>query len=228
MSSQYALSLARRSARYGVPSRSRTSPKTSTLPGRDVGRQPVERGPVEREAQVGLRLGRKAADRRAVEGQVVVRLEQELLVVVEHVEAPFEVGEAGRHRLDPALVGEVAEPALGDQPRIGPGEPLGLRLEVHLFELVVRDLKEIAQGGGGNRLSLTVPISQVGRFVMNPPCFISKRAPITVIRAFHGCAVVDGVAPPHAGWEEASPRALRKKERRAGGPAPGRDGWACR
>ncbi len=111
----------------------------------DVGRQRVEGRPVDGEAQVGLGLAREAADRRAVEGQVVGRLEQELLVVVEHVHPAFEVGEADRDRLDALLVPEVLEPRLAHLLRILARHAVGLGGEVHLFELVVRDLQEVAQ-----------------------------------------------------------------------------------
>ena len=77
-----------------------------------VGRQPVEGAPVDAQAQVGLLLRREAAHRAAVEGQVVLALEQELLVVVQHVQPAFEVGEAHRHRLDALLVGAGTSSAL--------------------------------------------------------------------------------------------------------------------
>ena len=92
---------------------------------------------------------REAPDGGAVEGQVVGRLEQELLVVVQHVQPAFEVGKADRHRLDPLLVGQILHPLLADLVGIGPGRPLGLGLEVHLLEPVVGDFQEIAQFGHG-------------------------------------------------------------------------------
>ncbi len=109
-----------------------------------VGRQLVERGPVDLEPQVRLGLAREAADRGAVEGEVVRRLEQELLVVVEHVEAALEVGEAHGHRLDTPLVGQVLHAGVADLPGILPGHAVGLRLQVQLLELVVRDLQKVA------------------------------------------------------------------------------------
>jgi hypothetical protein len=97
------------SALYGLPSRSRTSPKAQHLAGaEDVRRQPVEGRPVDRQSQVRLLLPREAADRRAVEGQIVRRLEQELLVIVQHVQPAFEVGETHGDRLDALLVVEIA------------------------------------------------------------------------------------------------------------------------
>ncbi len=49
----------------------------------DVSRHPVECAPVDAQAQVAFPLRRKSADRRAVEGQVFTRFQQEFLVVVE-------------------------------------------------------------------------------------------------------------------------------------------------
>ena len=58
-----------------------------------VGRHPVEGAPVDAQAKVALFLRGEAANRRAVEGQVLVGAEQKLLVVVQQVQAAFEVGE---------------------------------------------------------------------------------------------------------------------------------------
>jgi len=112
------------SAVYGLPAWSCTSPKTRI---------------------VRLGLAGEAADRGAVEGQVVGRLEQELLVVVEHVQPAFEVGEADRDRLDPLFVVQVLHPRLADLARVLAADAFRLGGEVHLFELVVRDLQEVAQ-----------------------------------------------------------------------------------
>jgi hypothetical protein len=110
-----------------------------------VGREPVEGRPVDREPQVGLGMPREAADRRAVEGEVVEGLQQELLVVVQHVETAFEVGEAHGHRLDALLVAEVLDPLLPDLAGVLAGHAVGLAGEVHLLQLVVRDLEKVAK-----------------------------------------------------------------------------------
>jgi len=111
----------------------------------DVGRQPVEGRPVDGEPQVRLGLTREAADRRAVERQVVERLEQELLVVIEHVQPALEVGEADRDRLDALLVGQVLGARLADRVRRQARHAVGLGGKVHLLELVVWNLQEVAQ-----------------------------------------------------------------------------------
>src|SRR5579864_9372666 len=49
----------------------------------DVSRSPVERAPIDAQAEIAFALGSEPADRRAVEGEVVPAFEQELLVVVE-------------------------------------------------------------------------------------------------------------------------------------------------
>src|ERR1019366_10264524 len=61
---------------------------------------PVERAPVDSQAKIALLLRSKAADRGPVEGQVVIALDQELLVVVEHVQPAFEVAEQNGDSLD--------------------------------------------------------------------------------------------------------------------------------
>ena len=75
------------------------------------------------------------------------RRQQELLVVVEHVEAALEVGEADRHRLDALLVPQVPLALLADAVGRHPVEPLALGLEVHLLELVVGNLQEVPKRG---------------------------------------------------------------------------------
>ena len=76
----------------------------------DIGRHPIEGAPVDAQAQIALLLRREAADRRAVEGQVLVGAEQKLLVVVEQVQAALKVGEQHGHGLDALLVGQVLQP----------------------------------------------------------------------------------------------------------------------
>ena len=63
------------------------------------------------------------------------------------MQAAFEVGEADRHRLDPALVGQVVHAGFLDLARVLPRQAVGLGLKVHLFELVVGDFEEVAEGG---------------------------------------------------------------------------------
>jgi len=75
----------------------------------DVGGSPVEGAPIEGEAEITLALGRKAADRRAIEGEIIVALDEEFLVVVEHVEPAFEVRKEHGHGLDAGRVGEVLQ-----------------------------------------------------------------------------------------------------------------------
>ena len=65
-----------------------------------VGWRPVECAPVDAQTQIALALRGKAANRRAVEGQVVPALDQEFLVVIEHVQAAFQVAEQDGDGLD--------------------------------------------------------------------------------------------------------------------------------
>jgi hypothetical protein len=110
-----------------------------------VRRQPVEGGPVDVQPQIRFSLHREPADRRAVEREVVRRLEQELLVVIEHVQPALEIAEADRHSLDPLLLREVAHALLLHVIRRLAVQPLLFRLEVQLLELFVRNFQEVAQ-----------------------------------------------------------------------------------
>ena len=78
----------------------------------DIGGRPVECAPVDAEAKIALALRGKSANGRAVEGEIVVALQQELLVVVEHVQPAFEIAEEDGHGLDALFVGEVLEALL--------------------------------------------------------------------------------------------------------------------
>ena len=90
---------------------------------KNVGRRPVEGAPVDAQAQIAFPLRGKAANRGTVEGQVVVALQQKFLVVVEHVQAAFEVAEHDGHGLDALLVGQILQPLFLNfvEERRGPG-----------------------------------------------------------------------------------------------------------
>ena len=104
---------------------------------------PVERAPVDSQAKIALLLRSKAADRGPVEGQVVIALDQELLVVVEHVQPAFEVAEQNGDGLDARLVGEILQPFLLD----GAGDYAVLALflghQVQVFQLRIRKFQKI-------------------------------------------------------------------------------------
>ncbi len=110
----------------------------------DVGGHPVEGAPVDAQAQVAFLLRREAADGRAVEGQIVVAVEQELLVVVEQMDAAFEVGEHDRHCLDVLLVGQILQALFADLVRIDAVQAFGFRLQVQLFQFVIAQSQEVA------------------------------------------------------------------------------------
>src|SRR5260370_8241505 len=79
---------------------------------KDVRRRPVKCVPANTETQVALALRRKAADGRAVNSEVVPALDEELLVVVQHVEATLQVAEQVRDSLDALFAGELLEARL--------------------------------------------------------------------------------------------------------------------
>ena len=80
----------------------------------DIGRRPVKCRPVDAQPQIALALRREAANRGAVKGEVVPALDQELLVVVEHVQPAFEVAEEHGHGLDALFVGQILQPLFLD------------------------------------------------------------------------------------------------------------------
>ena len=102
-----------------------------------VARQPSKTPPVDVETQIRFALLRKSMDRRSVERQPIVRLFEELLVVIEHVKAPLEVGKTHRHRLELVLVVKITE-VLFAQKVVGRVVlNIGFGLEIELFERLV-------------------------------------------------------------------------------------------
>ena len=75
---------------------------------------PIKGAPVDSQPQVAFPLSGKSTDRGAVKGQVVPALDDEFLVVVEHVQTAFKVAEENGDGLNALLVGEVLEPFLPD------------------------------------------------------------------------------------------------------------------
>ena len=71
-------------------------------------------------------------------------LEQELLVVVQHVQPAFEVGEQHGDGLDALLVGQVLQPLLADLIGRHPVHAVGLGLQIEFFKLLIREGKKIA------------------------------------------------------------------------------------
>ncbi len=113
-----------------------------------VGRHPVEGAPVDAQAQIALFLRREAADRGAVEGQVLVGAEQELLVVVEQVQTALEVGKQHGDSLDPLFVGQVLQPFFTNFIRRNAVGAVGLGLQVLLFQLIIGKSQKIAVFSG--------------------------------------------------------------------------------
>ena len=103
----------------------------------DVGGAPVESSPIDAQTQVAFALRGKTTNRRSVKGQVVEALQQEFLVVVQHVQAAFEVAEHDGHGLDARLVGQILQPFFLNFARRYTVQALLLRLQIHLFEFVV-------------------------------------------------------------------------------------------
>src|SRR5580704_218274 len=112
-----------------------------------VGRNPVKRAPVDPQPQVAFPLSGKSTDRRAVKSQVVPALDDEFLVVVEHVQTAFQVAEKNGDGLDAFLVGEILDPFLPDLVLRNTILPLLFSLQVHFFERFIREREKTAQIG---------------------------------------------------------------------------------
>jgi hypothetical protein len=122
-----------------------TSPKKDLAGSEDIGGRPVEGGPVHVEAEVAFALGGEAADGGAVEGEVVIALDKELLVVIEHMETAFEVAEQDGDGLDPLFVGQVLEAVLLDLSGVDAVLPLFLGVQVEFLEFRVGKHEKVLQ-----------------------------------------------------------------------------------
>jgi hypothetical protein len=116
----------------------------------DVARAPVEGAPIHVQAKIALLLGGEPADRRSVEGQIVKALDKELLVVIEHVEAAFEVAEQDGDSLDALLVLQVLEAFLLDLVHGHAGLPLRLGSQIQFFQLPVGERQKVLQFVGSH------------------------------------------------------------------------------
>ena len=87
-----------------------TSPKTITLPvPKTSERHPVKRAPIHGKAEIALALRGESANRGAIEGEIVPALDQELFIVVQHVQTAFEVAEHDGDGLDALLVRQILQ-----------------------------------------------------------------------------------------------------------------------
>ncbi len=111
----------------------------------DVGRGPIDGAPIHGKTEVAFALRGEAADGRAVKGQVVPALYEKLLVVIEHVEAAFEVTEQDRDGLDALLVREVLEALLLNLVHGRAAEAVGFGLQIQLFQFRVGEGQKVLE-----------------------------------------------------------------------------------
>ena len=88
----------------------------------DVRRHPVEGPPVDAQTQIAFGDLGEAADGRAVEGELV-GAQQEFLVVIQHVQAAFQIRESDGHGLDALLAIQIIAALFFD---LGHGGPVVL------------------------------------------------------------------------------------------------------
>src|SRR5581483_6868494 len=109
----------------------------------DICRRPIECAPVDPEAQVAFTLRGETPDRRTVTREVIPALQQEFLVVVQHVQAPFEIAEEHGYVLDPFFVRKVLEPFFLNLVSCRPVLALLFGLQIQLLKFVVRKGKKL-------------------------------------------------------------------------------------
>ena len=111
----------------------------------NIGWPPIERAPVDAEAKIALPLRGESANRRSVKSEIVPALDQELLVVIQHVQTAFQVAEQHGHGLDSLFLGQVFDALLLNLMDGNTIPALLLRIQIHLFQFVVRNRQEISQ-----------------------------------------------------------------------------------
>src|SRR5258707_3363850 len=72
---------------------------------KNIRRAPIKCTPIHGQAKVAFTLRRKTADGRSVKSEVVPALDQEFLVIVQHVQAAFKVTDENRNGLDALFIG---------------------------------------------------------------------------------------------------------------------------
>src|SRR4029077_2523605 len=107
--------------------------------------RPIERAPVQPKAKVAFALGGKAANGRAVKSQVIPAFDQEFFVIVQHVQAAFKIAEKDGDGLDALFIRQIFQPLFLDLVHGNAISALLLRLQVHLFQFVIRESKKISQ-----------------------------------------------------------------------------------
>ncbi len=89
-------------------------------------------------------LRREPADGRPVKGQIAQRFQQELLVVIEHVQTSLNVRETQGHRLDMCFLFQPRRVLLLQLLCAGLLGTLR-RLEIHGFQLIIGDFEKALQ-----------------------------------------------------------------------------------
>ena len=84
-------------------------------------------------------MRRKAANRGAVKGQVVIAPDQELLVIVQQVQAAFEIAEQNGDSLDAFFIRQILQTRVADLVRRYTVEPVALGLKIEFLQLLVSE-----------------------------------------------------------------------------------------
>jgi hypothetical protein len=119
----------------------------------DIARAPVKGAPIHVQAKIALALRGEPADRRSVEGQIVPALDKKLLVVIEHVEAPFQIAEQDGDRFDALFVRQVPEALLLNLVHGYAALPLRLGSQIQFFQLPVGERQKVLEFIGCHGLS---------------------------------------------------------------------------
>src|SRR5581483_7283500 len=76
----------------------------------DICGSPVKGAPIHAQAQIAFTLRGKATDGRAIKSKIVPALDEELFVIVKHVQTAFQVAEQDGDGLDALFVSQVLDP----------------------------------------------------------------------------------------------------------------------
>src|SRR6185437_5754209 len=106
---------------------------------------PVKRAPIDSQPQIALALRREAPNRRAVKCQVVPALDQEFLVVVQHVQAAFQITEKHRNRFDSLLIRQILDSFLLELLHRNAALPLFFGFQIQFFQFTIWNLEKAAK-----------------------------------------------------------------------------------
>src|SRR5260370_41773309 len=111
----------------------------------DIRRRPIKRSPIHRQPQVALALRGEPPNRGTVERQIIPAFDQKLLVVIEHVQAAFEVAEQHGHGFDALFIRQILEAFFLNLVFGNSFLTLLLGFQIQLLQLIIGKGEKISQ-----------------------------------------------------------------------------------